>query len=428
MIYYVDPNNGNNLNDGLSEENPLLNIDDVTLKPGDTVLYKRGTVLNKALFLQDGNEDGFITYSAYGEGDNPVINPSLDASAPELWKELRKGVWQFTGTLPREMCNIVFNDGEKFGNLRWSQEELSEDREWYYTMLGHSMNDYNWDKWAKGTLYLACHANPAEVFEKIELVHWGQRQAIGANRYVKIENFTFEKSGVHGFASRECDHIEIRHCKFRCIGGGVFDLPTRVRLGNAIEFWNGATDCYVEHCIFEDIYDSGITHQGLLPESWVPERLYFRNNIFIRCGMAAYECRGPASRDIYFENNLCLQAGGEFTLQGEEPPRRTEIPFAPATCVYVLIWRMEQGIPFSEKYCTIRNNIFCNAPMYGASLSTGMDDKFMKQFVIENNTYVQSDDAPIVRTEHGVYTAKDFERYKKENGFDITSKVLTERI
>lgn len=425
MIYYVDPEMGNNQNNGFSENQPLLNIDEVVLNPGDTVLFKRGTVMKKCLFLQDGNENGFITYSAYGEGENPVVNPSLDASNPELWSEYKEGIWQFIGKLPREMCNIVFNNGEKFGNLRWSLDELTNDGEWYYTMLGHSMFEPNLDEWGKGTLYFACHDNPANFYDKIELVHWGDRQAVKAKRYVKIENFTFEKSGVHGFAAPMCDHIEIRHCKFRCIGGGIFDLPTKVRLGNGVEFWNGATDCYVEHCLFEDIYDSGVTHQGALPHSWIPERLYYRNNIFIRCGMAAYEWRGPSSKDVYFENNVCFQAGGAFTMQGEEPPRRTEIKFAPATCVFVLIWLLEQGIPFHEKFCTIRNNVFYDAPPYGAAISTDVDNSFLRQFVIENNTYIQTDASPIARTNNGLYTAADFDKYQKENGLDANSRVIT---
>lgn len=428
MIYYIDPENGNNKNDGLSENTPRYNMDDLCLQPNDSVLFKRGTVIRYNLVLQGGNEDGFITYSAYGEGKNPVINLAIDASSPELWQEEKKGIWRYVGELTREMCNIVFDDGKSFGNLRWSEDELLNDGEWYYTMLGNSIKDRDWAKWSKGTLYLACRKNPAEAYDKIELVHWGNRQLMRGQRYVRVENFDFEKSGIHGFTAAKVDHVEIRYCNFRCIGGGVFDLPTKVRLGNAIEFWGGAVDCCVEHCVFEDIYDSGVTHQGSLPTSWVPERIYFRNNIFVRCGMAAYEWRGPSSRDIYFENNLCLEAGGAFTMQGEEPPRRTEIPFGPSTCVHVLIWRLEQGIPYNETFCTIRNNIFCEVPEYGAAISSGIESKFMDQFVIENNTYIQTKDTPVVRTENGLYRPSEFERYQKENGLDSHSTVITRKL
>lgn len=112
-------------------------------------------------------------------------------------------------------------------------------------------------------------------------------------------------------------------------------------------------------------------------------------------------------------------------MQGEEPPRKTEIPFAPATCVYVLIWRLEQGIPYHEKFCTIRNNIFCNAPFYGAAVSSGIDDCYMKQFVIDNNFYIQNDSSALVRTNAGIYNTESFCEHKKANGFDQNSMTLS---
>ena len=420
MVYYIDPQNGSKHNDGLSASAPLSDITDRSFAPGDTVLFKRGTVIKNALFLTSGSEDGYITYSAYGEGPDPIVNPSVDASSPDDWREEKPGVWRFLGTLPSEMCNIIFNDGEAFGNLRWEMDDVRNEGEWFYTLLGLKRQDQT-----GGVLYLACNQNPAVKYQRIELATRKTHQIVNANRYVKIEHLTVEKNGIHGFAASHAEHIEIRHCTFRCLGGGVFDLPTRVRLGNAIEFWDGAVDCIVEHCVFEDIYDSGVTHQGALPTSWIPERLYFRNNIFIRCGMAAYEWRGPSSKDIYFENNLCLEAGGAFTMQGEEPPRKTEIPFAPATCVYVLIWRLEQGIPYHEKFCTIRNNIFCNAPFYGAAVSSSIDDCYMKQFVIDNNFYIQNDSSALVRTNAGIYNTESFCEHKKANGFDQNSMTLS---
>ena len=421
MIYYIDPQNGNNANSGVSETAPLLDIKDRQFMPGDTVLFKRGTVIREALRLSSGNETGYITYSAYGEGTDPVINLSVDASNPDCWQEEAPNIWRFSGTLEKEMCNIVFNDGERFGNLRWSLEELKEDDEWYYTAFAH-----NAESQAGGTLYLVCRQNPALEYRTIELVTRQTHAAISAQRYVKIEHFIIEKSGVHGFAVTQPEHVELRHCTFRCIGGAVFDLPSKVRLGNGVEFWNGATDCIVEHCVFKDIYDSGVTHQGCLPESQIPERLYYRNNIFIRCGMAAYEWRGPSSKDIYFENNLCLQAGGDFTMQGEQPPRKTEskFTFAPSTCVYVLIWLLEQEIPTDETFCTIRNNVFCDVPDYGAAISSGIDEKYMKQFVIDNNFYIQNDGSTLVRTNIGIYNRDTFQRHQKENRFDQNSMIV----
>ena len=59
MIYYIDPQNGSKQNDGKSTSAPLSDITDRSFAPGDTVLFKRGTVIDHALFLTSGSEEGY---------------------------------------------------------------------------------------------------------------------------------------------------------------------------------------------------------------------------------------------------------------------------------------------------------------------------------------------------------------------------------
>ena len=44
-------------------------------------------MIRKALKLPGGSGEGVITYGAYGEGPDPVVNPSVDAGRKELWRE-----------------------------------------------------------------------------------------------------------------------------------------------------------------------------------------------------------------------------------------------------------------------------------------------------------------------------------------------------
>lgn len=419
MTYYIDPENGADGNDGRSENAPLMSVSGRSFEPGDTVLFKRGSVIRSALFLCSGTEQGVITYGAYGEGENPVVNLAVEASSPLQWREVRPGIWLFNEPLPSEPCNIVFNGGDAFGNLRWSLKDLKQTGEWTCDRLGYSMRstvpeNYN------GKLYLACNGNPAVAYRSIELVVWGARQAVHAQCYVVIENITFEKSGVHGFSATHAHHIHIRNCTFRCIGGGVFAFEQRIRLGNAVEFWNGANDCVVEHCIFEDIYDSGVTHQGNA-ESSVPQRLIFRHNLFRRCGLAAYEWRGPSSKDIVFENNQCMEAGGAFTMQGEPLPRRTETIEDIHACVFVLIWLKEQDLPEDDVYCSIRNNEFHAGTGCEAILLSTLHSRAHRQFIINNNQYFQPAGQVLARINGTVYYAEDYRNYQLDTGQDRDS-------
>ena len=65
------------------------------------------------------------------------------------------------------------------------------------------------------------------------------------------------------------------------IGGsyqyGIKDSRT-TRYGNAIELWNGAKNVIIENNIIRDVYDAGITLQGL-ENSW--ENIDIRNNIIM---------------------------------------------------------------------------------------------------------------------------------------------------
>ena len=422
MTYYIDPETGVVGNHGHSEESPLPSIDRCTFEPGDTVLFKRGTVIRSSLQLCGGNEKWVITYGAYGVGENPVVNPSVQANSPLQWREVMPGIWYFTDPLPSEMCNIVFNNGESFGNLRWSLKDLKHSGDWTCEQLGYSMR-YEDPKDADGTLYLACNDNPAAVYRSIELVVWGDRRAVSVQQYAVIENFTFEKSGVHGFSATHAHHVHIRNCTFRCIGGGVFDREQKVRLGNAVEFWNGASDCMVENCTFEDIYDTGITHQGN-SDSQLPQRLVFRHNTFRRCGLAAYEWRGPSSKDIVFEDNYCVEAGGAFTMQGELTPRRTEAIESICACTFVLIWLKEEELPEGEINCTIQNNKFAADSACEAVLFSTLDQRAYRQFIVDNNQYIQSGVKPLAYVDGKKYYFSDFETYQTETGKDRNSHII----
>ena len=84
--YYVDSINGNDTNDGLSENSAfasLFAINQRSLQPGDHVLLERGSVFcGQYLQVTDsGREDAPIVIGAYGEGDAPRI----EACGQGIW-------------------------------------------------------------------------------------------------------------------------------------------------------------------------------------------------------------------------------------------------------------------------------------------------------------------------------------------------------
>jgi parallel beta-helix repeat protein len=87
--YYVDATNGNDSNDGLSQDTVWKTINKVnseTLYKGDSVLFKRGEEWREMLNISSsGTEGNLITFDAYGTGSNPVINPTEVVSNWEVY-------------------------------------------------------------------------------------------------------------------------------------------------------------------------------------------------------------------------------------------------------------------------------------------------------------------------------------------------------
>lgn len=115
--YYV-ANAGSDENTGLSAEAPWATLTQVNarqLLPGDTVLFKRGDTWRGQLVAQSGSEeDGFITYGAYGTGAKPLLLGSIAKNLPEDWKDQGGNIWSTGGIdLAEEqgVVNLVANPG-----------------------------------------------------------------------------------------------------------------------------------------------------------------------------------------------------------------------------------------------------------------------------------------------------------------------------
>jgi hypothetical protein len=78
--YYVDSVDGSDRNKGLSEASAwasLKKANKVKLKPGDSILLKRGATFNGSIKISEhGSAEAPITISSYGEGPMPVIYAS----------------------------------------------------------------------------------------------------------------------------------------------------------------------------------------------------------------------------------------------------------------------------------------------------------------------------------------------------------------
>lgn len=89
-VYYVDSNQGNDTNNGLSEASAwktFSKIENIKLVPGDTLKFKRGSNFNTALYIKDsGEKNKYIVLTGYGDPNDKIASFTNRVFNPENYQ------------------------------------------------------------------------------------------------------------------------------------------------------------------------------------------------------------------------------------------------------------------------------------------------------------------------------------------------------
>lgn len=161
-------------------------------------------------------------------------------------------------------------------------------------------------------IYIKSKNNPTEELGKIILAT--QTELFRASTNCDIENIHFMYTGAHAIVQKyyNINNIKLHNLIIEKVGGsyqyGINDSRT-TRYGNAIELWNGANNIVIENNIIRDVYDAGVTLQGL-ENSW--NNIAIRNNIIINtCYSLEFWASGTSNgmTNINVENNYSINQG-----------------------------------------------------------------------------------------------------------------------
>lgn len=306
--YYISAD-GSDENDGMSPASPIATIaylNQIELKPGDAVYFKRGDIWRDNLRIREG-----VTYTAYGEGMKPRIFGSLDGSGVDKWKKTDKeNVWVFTESIPedRDIGNICINGGKCWG-IKVSRNRLNKapDSNMVYNGIEKFYSggcDFYGYKDLKNNLeffhdlreeklYIYCtYGNPGEYFESMELAR--KRHIVsGCAKNVVIDNIAVMHGGSHGIAGlSDVNNFTVQNCYIAWVGGSIqfeTDKNVIVRFGNAVEKY-GCTGCdgyYIRNCYSYQIYDCAYTvqYQGDAPDrdDCIFKNVEYYNNVAEKC-------------------------------------------------------------------------------------------------------------------------------------------------
>lgn len=379
-IYYFSAE-GDDTNDGLSEETPKKNISalsSIVFNPGDVVLFRRGDTFAGTVSARSG-----VTYSAYGEGDKPVISGAMrDFASSKAWRETNtENVWKLSTDVPN-VGIVMFNRSWEIGNYNeitgvkkmrdkddfYDERDLQNDFEFYSDL------DTN-------ELYIYCSGgNPGDVYDSILVGKEGAIFYVGTENDVTIDNLHITLGGSHGVGGGDCSGLTVRNCVLDYIGGSVlrgFGGANITRYGNAVEIYGSAKDFTVYNNWIYQIYDTGITHQYSTnvndPEN-IHDGVEYYDNLIEYCFWSIeyynYYLEGGVreTKNVSIHDNFCRFGGEGWGCVGRETNA------------------MLTDLNFTKEYCenfVIKNNVYDRC--------RGMLLRYTNPSVVEfsDNTFIQ---------------------------------------
>ncbi len=397
-VIYVSEE-GNDLNDGLSEEKPIKTIAKIKemMQDGDTFLFRRGDMFRGHILI----EHHHITFSAYGKGKKPIFNSSDHDYADEsFWKETDcKNVWECTKPL-HNVGIVHYNTSREYGKYdeiagymmvlgKEPDFEGYKDLKKEYTFY----SDLSTDK-----LYIYAPGNPGKIYKSLEI---GARvnSIRGAASHLTVDNLHIQHCGAHGVQDIIGSHLTVTNCIFDWIGGSIlegFRNVNTIRYGNAIEV--GRCDGYlVKNNWMYQIYDTGITHQTG-PQARLDVHQYdamYLDNLIEYCywSLEVYNGDNEFDHDIknvYMCGNFCRFGGFGWGCKGRE---KGAPMFASAYCC-----------PNVQQFC-VENNIFDRCK--GVLVLFFKEQEGNERIKFRSNAYIQLKDYQFLNVFGGVHNFDD---------------------
>ncbi|MBO7148522.1 MAG: S-layer homology domain-containing protein [Clostridia bacterium] len=329
--YYVS-SSGDDSKDGLTPETAwrtIKKVDEFKFKAGDGVFFKRGDSFRAdgvTLTLQSG-----VTYSAYGEGDKPVLVGSKDGSnALEWFATDVPNVYRYSVPLSDVGC-IVFDGGRAWGvRMGPAAEGKSIDSGVVHNGIDEPYQSGGgiWDSYrsltnnlefcnANGYVYLySKDGNPAEIFENVEIL-WNYHGVNGGGlENVVFDNIKLFGYGAHGISTSNVKNFTIQNCVFGWIGGSGH------RYGNAIQNWENSENFIIDMCYTYQAYDCAYTNQ--INDSSGNGKtvniigMKYTNNVAERCntGLEVWNAASVTNyKDCYLTGNYVRDAGYGWSHQ-----------------------------------------------------------------------------------------------------------------
>ena len=313
--YYVSSLSGSLENDGLSAGNALLSIEQVNnldLKPGDTVLFERGSVFRGNLLPVSGTQQQKVTYSSYGQGSLPVIMGSVSIfDLADKLEKLDDYIYGFPCNA--DIGNVIINEGEAFGIKKFALYDLVNPLDYFY-----DRNSGVFFIYADQDIVSLINGKSSQYYS-VEFCVTQNLIDLSNKHDIVFKELEIKNGGAHGFGGSEVYNVLIEGCCISYMGGGFLKYDednNPVRYGNGVEFYNSAAGNAVDSCEIFEIFDTAVTNQGS-QNGASQTNISYTNNVIYNCGMSAFELwlkgKNTVMSDIAFSGNQVSNIGYGFS-------------------------------------------------------------------------------------------------------------------
>ncbi len=351
--YYVS-NLGDDNNDGMSPETAWATLDKVNNAPlneGDCVLFNRGDFFRGRIITHSG-----VTYSAYGDGKQPIIANSIDGKSFAKWvKTDNPNIWKLDMPIktqdPKEDIGVIlFNMSDLYAEKKMRLDNLQNDLDFchYNLNVGGEFDDCVYLYSDKG--------NPSDRFEKIDLsLKSGIAQITAEMHDITLHNLAFWFSGDL-FCGKATRNITVKYCSLYWVGGYYGAGGSNVRMGGGAGCWHSCENMIFKYCYFYQQFDSGVTPQFNHRAPYFEDKpaifngFYATDCLFEKCEYSFEPFNSQSNLDancfknVIFNYNICIDGGRGF---GDKHDKSA----------YVKSWNHENTFVG----CEIAHNIFDRA-------------------------------------------------------------------
>ncbi len=348
------------------------------------VCFNRGDTFRGQLSAKSN-----VTYTAYGNGDKPVITVSPENAAMSYrWQKVTDGVYMYTQKI-MDVGSVFFDNGRAYAAKRtpditvsggvYSAEygyEALEDMQFIWipeslsTAIG--LTNANAEN-VKGYLYLRCdEGNPGEVFDNIELSL--RRYVIALSEKssnITVDNLAVKFGGAHGIGGADQTALTVQNCEIAYIGGGIQRYiesentdGTYIagRYGNGVEVTTACDGYTVKNCWIHDIYDAGVTHQtgDNHTEELSFKDVTYKNNLIENCTYSVeyFAYRGATTNADMLLDNICIDSNIMRNAGSGFGSTRTLQASMWNMATHIMGWYKSPNVLVEGSSFVITNNVF----------------------------------------------------------------------